>query len=78
MLTYCVYAALLNLIDALPLNAIYDFETASKSNRFKGSEPNKGSVASQSKIHYYFLNKAVAVGQLQIRGVKDRTIQTSV
>jgi len=29
LLTYCVYAALLNLIDALPLNAIYNFETAS-------------------------------------------------
>jgi hypothetical protein len=29
MLTYCVYAALLNLIDALPLNVIYNFETAS-------------------------------------------------
>ena len=29
MLTYCVYAALLNLIDALPLNPIYNFETAS-------------------------------------------------
>jgi hypothetical protein len=30
MLTYCVYAPLLNLIDALPLNVIYNFETASK------------------------------------------------
>jgi hypothetical protein len=30
MLTYCVYAALLNLIDALPLNVTYNFETASR------------------------------------------------
>ena len=29
MLTNCVYAPLLNRIDALPLNAIYNFETAS-------------------------------------------------
>jgi hypothetical protein len=29
MLTYCVYAALLNLIDALPLKVTYNFETAS-------------------------------------------------
>jgi hypothetical protein len=29
MLTYCVYAPLLNRIDALPLNAIYNSETAS-------------------------------------------------
>jgi hypothetical protein len=29
MLTYYVYAPLLNRIDALPLNAIYNFETAS-------------------------------------------------
>jgi len=29
MLTHCVYAAFLNLIDTLPLNAIYNFETAS-------------------------------------------------
>ena len=29
ILTYFVYAPLLNLIDALPLNAIYNFETAS-------------------------------------------------
>jgi hypothetical protein len=29
MLTYFVYAPLLNRIDALPLNAIYNFETAS-------------------------------------------------
>jgi hypothetical protein len=28
MLTYCVYAPLLNRIDALPLNAIYNFKTA--------------------------------------------------
>ena len=32
MLTYCVYAPLLNLIDALPLNVIYNFEIASKEN----------------------------------------------
>ena len=30
MLTYSVYAPLLNRIDALPLNTIYNFETASK------------------------------------------------
>jgi len=29
MLTYYVYAPLLNQIGALPLNAIYNFETAS-------------------------------------------------
>ena len=29
MLTYYMLAPLLNLIDALPLNAIYNFETAS-------------------------------------------------
>jgi len=29
MLTYYVYAPLLNRIDALPLNAIYNFETVS-------------------------------------------------
>jgi hypothetical protein len=29
MLTYYIYAPLLNRIDALPLNAIYNFETAS-------------------------------------------------
>ena len=31
MLTYCVYAPLLNLIGAIPLNVIYNFETASLS-----------------------------------------------
>jgi hypothetical protein len=28
-------------------------EAVSKSNRFKGSEPNKGLVSSQSKIHFF-------------------------
>jgi hypothetical protein len=36
MLTYCVYAALLNLIDALPLNVTYNFETASIGYQKKG------------------------------------------
>ena len=34
MLTYCVYAPLLNRIDALPLDVIHNFETDSNEDNF--------------------------------------------
>jgi hypothetical protein len=63
MLTYCVYAPLLNLIDGLkaylnlsrldmssrfagPLNAIYNFETASSKNQIDEFNSNTGGIAS--------------------------------